>query len=103
MIIIPDNIGVKQVEIPCNLAKNGPSYEISFRHTTNKKTYTFRVVDQDPDNHTFYKFEIDFTNMPKGEYEYFIYTESGLLRISNELEVKDYKKKINYISYDANK
>ena len=102
MIIIPDNIGVKQVEIPCNLAKNGPSYEISFRHTTNKKTFTFRVVDQDPDNRTFYKFEIDFTGMPKGEYEYFIYTEYGLLRISNELEVEDYKKKINYISYDAN-
>ena len=72
MIIIPDNIGVKQVEIPCNLAKNGPSYEISFRHTTNKKTYTFRVVDLDPDNRTFYKFEIDFTPLSKLVTSFFI-------------------------------
>lgn len=103
MVIIQDNIGVKQVEIPCNLAKNGPSYEISFRHTTNKKTYSFRVVDHNPDNYIFYSFEIDFTGMPKGEYEYFIGTETGLFRIGDEIEIKDYKQKITYKSYDANR
>lgn len=103
MVIIQDNIGVKQVEIPCNLVKNRSNYEIAFRHTTNKKTFTFNVIDHDPDNRLFYKFQIDFTGMPKGEYEYCVGKETGLFRIGDEIEIKNYSQKITYKSYDANR
>lgn len=112
MIIIEDKNIVKTVYFPRNLYKedrvnsNIDEYKlILFNRGTNKR-YEFNVNNTREATYDFYSFNIDFSELPNGEYEYLILMEerniaSGLIRLGSLVVYNnEYNNNRTYIAYD---
>lgn len=109
MIIIKNKNIENSVYIPQNIyTSNNDIYTLMLFDRGTNKEYTFSgLIDRHLINISFYTFFINFSNVPKGEYEYSIIdsnediVSTGLIRL-NELEsdISVYDDSRTYIAYD---
>lgn len=109
MIIIKNKNIENSVYIPQNIyTSNNDIYTLMlFDRGTNKEYIFSGLIDRHLINISFYTFFINFSNVPKGEYEYSIIdsnediVSTGLIRL-NELEsdISVYDDSRTYIAYD---
>lgn len=109
MIIIKNKNIENSVYIPQNIyTSNNDIYTLMLFDRGTNKEYTFSgLIDRHLINISFYTFFINFSNVPKGEYEYSIIdsnediVSTGLIRL-NELEsdISVYNDSRTYIAYD---
>lgn len=109
-MIIVDNKDIQNmIYFPKNIYNGGNNvYGIELRDRGTNVTYSFDgVVDNMLVPFGFYTFNLDFSSIPSGEYEYRIYNGltvlgTGLIRlngISDETEYYDEKR--TYVTYDG--
>lgn len=99
MIIISDKTGEISVKIPNNLKKTNETTKIILRNTETKKLYEIDFEDESENDHYFI-FNLDISNLSKGEYEYSIGDNKGLLRIGETITKKIYDEGITFKTYE---
>lgn len=109
MIIIKNKNIENSVYIPQNIyTSNNDIYTLMLFDRGTNKEYTFSgLIDRHLINISFYTFFINFSNVPKGEYEYSIIdsnediVSTGLIRLNElELDISVYDDSRTYIAYD---
>lgn len=82
-------------------------YDLIIINRGSNKKYEYNKTDLHRTPYRFYSFELEFSDVQSGEYEYFIYdteknmVSSGVMRIGELEKSKEYyNKKINYEFYE---
>lgn len=88
MIKVDNKLIINTIYIPRNFPDNEASYELKLMSRSTNKEWLFEVEDIDTFE-IWYKFNVDFSSLDNGEYEYELYRidndemilASGLIRI----------------------
>lgn len=80
MIIVYSENALNFVQIPSPTAKIGGDLTLVLQNTSTRKVYTIPFDDEDTDPN-YYRADISFDGLSKGEYSYTLSTANGLLKI----------------------
>lgn len=106
MVVIDTQTSANTIYVPKNMAPSGTTLVLSLISTVNNKVYSAIVEDMSGLT-DFYLFEVDFSELPDGEYKYEIrdnlqIVSTGLVKIGDfTIDKEEYNYRQEYYEYEG--